>query len=258
MLSTKQTSEIHDRVRYFVDKGNDVFDTDLPMPVVLFKKRGSCAGTAWYLHLQLDFNATLMLDNWDEYMNNVIPHEVAHLLKEHKYGYGKGRIRSAHGTQWQAVMRGIGATPSRTHNMDTSLTAIHRKKYMYTCTVCNSELVVGPRVHQKMNIESAGYGHAGCADSRIVFNRELGKLSFADAALQKATDKSSKKPANDASNTPPKKSASKISIALQIYKHAKKRDPEITRQTMISLLADILKIERKSAAGYYQNCKKRV
>jgi len=81
MLTLSQKSEVYERVDHFINVANAEYGHSMEGPYVRFDKRGTCGGTADSQLMELNFNAGLMLDNWDEYMNQVIPHEVAHLVK---------------------------------------------------------------------------------------------------------------------------------------------------------------------------------
>ena len=167
MLTVQQQTETTARVEHFIEMGNTIFNINMRMPNIIYKKRGTCGATAWYSRLELNFNAGLMVDNWDEYMNQVVPHEVAHLIKEHIYGRGKGSL-SAHGAQWKHVMVKLGVSPDRTHTMDTSKVARKMAKFQYKCNKCGTEIPVGAQVHKKISLFGSIYGHKKCKGSKLV------------------------------------------------------------------------------------------
>jgi len=281
MLTLAQKSEVYERVDHFVALGNEVLGTDLEGPYVKFDKRGTCGGTAWYAQMELNFNAGLMVDNWDEYMNQVIPHEVAHLLKEHIYGRGPGR-NSAHGYYWKKVMQAIGVNPDRTHAMDVSKVAMPKAKHIYVCEGCGQEIVLSSVRHNKMLRGRANYSHNKCKGAKLVHKEALGKMTTAEAmdhktpefmtpkaAPAKAAPKGHTKTVTSYSgkktevHVPAKKAAApkagtKIATAVTAYQAAKELKSDITRQEMITVLADVMNCDRHAAAGYYQNCKKKV
>ncbi|MGS0680468.1 SprT family zinc-dependent metalloprotease [Shewanella sp. 125m-7] len=98
-----------------------------PRPVISFALRGKSAGTA---HLQLNklrFNAKLLNDNQQAFLDDVVPHEICHLLAFQLYG----RVKP-HGLEWQYLMQHLyGRTPRTTHSFDT--TAVEGKTYEYHC-----------------------------------------------------------------------------------------------------------------------------
>ncbi|MEQ3652594.1 MAG: SprT-like domain-containing protein, partial [Glaciecola sp.] len=76
----------------------DYFNQTFELPMLNLKQRGKIAGSA---HLQknlIKLNLSLFEDNIDEFIQQVIPHEVAHIVCYQLYGKVK-----PHGREWQAV-----------------------------------------------------------------------------------------------------------------------------------------------------------
>ncbi|GIU25500.1 SprT family zinc-dependent metalloprotease [Shewanella sp. MBTL60-007] len=98
-----------------------------PRPEVAFTLRGKSAGTA---HLQLNklrFNPKLLQDNQQAFLEDVIPHEICHLLAFQLYG----RVKP-HGREWQSLMQSLyGRVPRTTHSFDTR--AVEGKTFEYHC-----------------------------------------------------------------------------------------------------------------------------
>lgn len=68
---------------------------------------------------KIALNMTLYRDNPREFLNVVIPHEVAHLKQE--WDDVKNQCRSvAHGYIWQIAMRAMSQVPTAKHSMDTT------------------------------------------------------------------------------------------------------------------------------------------
>ena len=117
---------------------NQVF----PKPEISFKLRGKSAGTAHLHQNRLRFNATLLTENQDAFINQVIPHEICHLLAYQMYGKVK-----PHGPQWQALMIHIFTLPpSTTHSMNTL--SVEGIKFSYQCDCGPVQLSI--RRHNKV------------------------------------------------------------------------------------------------------------
>lgn len=71
------------------------------------------------LEQEIKLNMTLYRDNVREFLNEVIPHEVAH-LKQRWVDIQNHSSSTAHGYVWQIAMREMSKTPSPKHNMDVS------------------------------------------------------------------------------------------------------------------------------------------
>jgi len=65
---------------HFIDVANERYDLSLNYPSVGFTVRGTNGGTANHGTWHVNFNMGLLVDNMDEYLNQTIPHEVAHLV----------------------------------------------------------------------------------------------------------------------------------------------------------------------------------
>lgn len=108
------------RIAECVGLVNAKLGISLPMPTCSFDLRGRSAGQAWPQKNHVRFNAVLLVENEAYFMASTIPHEVAHLAAPMKWGF---RIRP-HGPEWQHTMRALGATPSRTHQLDVRNAAV--------------------------------------------------------------------------------------------------------------------------------------
>lgn len=57
-----------------------------PEPAVNYKQRGTTAGSAYLKEWEIRLNATLLIENTEKFIDEVIPHELAHLLVYHVFG----------------------------------------------------------------------------------------------------------------------------------------------------------------------------
>jgi len=70
-------------------------------------------------------NEILFLRNYEEFMSNLIPHEVAHLIVCLRGGFEGQELphQDPHGPEWEEVMRDLGffrpIQTQRTHDLDT-------------------------------------------------------------------------------------------------------------------------------------------
>lgn len=131
-----------ERIAHFVSFANNKLGAQVPMPTCSFDLRGRVAGKAVmgyspsqskdknraepYFHVQL--NAVLFTENVQLFLDDTIPHEVAHLVADSLYG----RRISEHGKEWQSVMALFGRDPVKRHNMDVTNARVH-KLFELTC-----------------------------------------------------------------------------------------------------------------------------
>ncbi|WOT05595.1 SprT family zinc-dependent metalloprotease [Shewanella youngdeokensis] len=125
-----------------------------PRPEINFKLRGKSAGTA---HLQLNklrFNPLLLADNHQAFIDDVVPHEICHLLSFQLYG----RVKP-HGAEWQYLMRHLyGCQPRTTHSFNVQ--AVQGKTFEYHCGCSIVNLSI--RRHNKVVRGDAQYRCRKC------------------------------------------------------------------------------------------------
>ncbi len=143
-------------------KAEDYYGVEIPVPKVSYMT-GACGGMMVTDLLsnehELRINTVLAEDNLEEYLTNVIPHEMAHLVTHVIYG----NVQS-HGREWKGVMSGCyGLRPSRTHNMDVSKVKRTTRKHRYMCG-CR-EHMISTVMHNKI---SRGQTTRMCRHCRMI------------------------------------------------------------------------------------------
>jgi SprT protein len=125
-----ELSIIINEVNYCFDKADIFFGHNFKRSSCNFKQRGRAAGTAHLQKNEVRFNHFMYSQNPSEFLNTVIPHEVAHIVVFQIYGNSV----KPHGREWQAVMLKVyGIQPSRTHTFDVPKPKL---SYEYYC-ICN-------------------------------------------------------------------------------------------------------------------------
>jgi SprT protein len=105
---------------------------------------GGRGGSAGYnpdsKRFYLRFNLELALKNQDEFLNQVIGHEVSHIIDFWKHGNFSRPdwwrdIEFSHGRNWQVIMiTCFSLVPDRCHSMDTSQTSSKMaRNFIYSC-----------------------------------------------------------------------------------------------------------------------------
>ena len=59
---------------------NAYFGTDYSEPEISYQQRGTSAGSAYLQHWQIRLNPILLIENQQPFVDEVVPHELAHLL----------------------------------------------------------------------------------------------------------------------------------------------------------------------------------
>ena len=149
---------VREGIAYYVNVARRIYKRPFDMPTVGFDLRGRTGGTANFQNWHLRFNAILLVENRDEYLRQVVPHEVAHLISDAHFG----DKLAPHGKEWQSVMRAFGRPPDVTHKMDTS-NASTVKQIAYRCACQDHH--IGEKVHNKI---MAGLSQHTCRKCKTV------------------------------------------------------------------------------------------
>lgn len=147
-------------------------------PSIIFKKRGTTAGTANGSKWQLNFNEILLNENLEHFVKQTVAHEVAHLIDHQVYDShaprfdrnGRRKKRQPHGPNWKRVMAVLGVPADRCHDMDVSNARVTRRKtetFDYHCSGCNKTLPMGKIRHNKQQSGKANYTH--CRGHKLTF-----------------------------------------------------------------------------------------
>ena len=132
-----------------LDKGNKHFGLNLQFDGVKFFRKSKTG--AYVIPSQNNvvyLNSDLFKSNFANYINNIIPHEVAHLFAEHLKKERKIK-EGIHGLTWKTIMKKVyGLEPKRCHDFDLSVVELPKSKFKYICA-CKKHFV-GKRVHDQM------------------------------------------------------------------------------------------------------------
>jgi predicted SprT family Zn-dependent metalloprotease len=93
-----------------------------PPSVTINNRLKTTAGRAWLADHRLDFSAELMWQHTQEFVEQIIPHEVAHIIAYVVYS------DEGHGKVWKFVMRALGKPADRCHHLVNSAHAARKAK----------------------------------------------------------------------------------------------------------------------------------
>lgn len=114
-------------LRENLQRANHQLESHYPEPKLLYQQRGTAAGTAWLEKWEIRLNPVLLLENQQAFLEEVVPHELAHLLTWKHFG----RV-PPHGKEWKWMMANVlGVTPRRTHQFE--LASVRRHTFAYHC-----------------------------------------------------------------------------------------------------------------------------
>ena len=137
------------RLHYGMQLAEDYFKHPFHFPQIHYELRGIKAGVAYLQKNAISFNRTLMLENPQEFIQQVSLHELAHLIVYQHFGHVQ-----PHGKEWRFVMKEIFHLPADTcHQFD--LSSVQGKTFTYRCACQTHQLTI--RRHNKIQRESAVY-----------------------------------------------------------------------------------------------------
>ncbi|MFT5924895.1 MAG: SprT protein [Paraglaciecola sp.] len=141
-LSFNPQQLIIQKVEQCINHASSYFEQNFRLPKISFNQRGKIAGCARLQTNELRFNPVLLSDNINAFLEEVVPHEVCHLLAYNLFG----KVRP-HGKEWQSLMLELFSVKGQTyHQMD--VTKVKGKSYTYRCGCGPIELSI--RRHNKV------------------------------------------------------------------------------------------------------------
>jgi len=159
---------VEQKLRESIKLAERHYGQQFEFPTIRYAKRGTTAGTASYNRWEVNFNAVLLMENIDKFIDRTVPHEMAHLIdyQLHPWNFDQGAKRKLHGPSWKAIMRVMGGPTTRCHDYDTTTSRVSnptRVKYLYKCETCGRDMFLGPKRHLRMSSGITRYRMQGCA-----------------------------------------------------------------------------------------------
>ena len=138
---------------------NQFFGTDYTEPEITYQQRGTSAGSAYLQHWQIRLNPVLLQENQQPFIDEVVPHELAHLLVWKHFG----RV-APHGKEWKWMMENVLGVPARrTHQFE--LQSVRRNTFPYRCKCQEHQLTV--RRHNRVVRGEAVYRCVHCGEQLV-------------------------------------------------------------------------------------------
>ncbi|GLP95576.1 SprT family zinc-dependent metalloprotease [Paraferrimonas sedimenticola] len=154
-LDSQLQQALEQRVETCFQALETALERSFSRPSIEFSQRGKAAGSAYLTSNRLRFHPVLYKDNQQAFLQEVVPHEVCHLVCHQVYG----KVRP-HGPEWRALMAQVfGLNPKATHSFDVS--KVIGKTFEYQCTCGPVSLTL--RRHNKV-LSGVRYQCRRCGD----------------------------------------------------------------------------------------------
>ncbi len=121
------------QTRRLLEQAQCAFSLPPLRPEIRFDLTGKSAGIVVFgpgSRCVIRYNAALLSRYGQDFIDETVPHEVAHIVARRRYGQ---RIRP-HGKEWQQVMAFFQVPARRCHRFDTTQTSRRQMRYYdYRC-----------------------------------------------------------------------------------------------------------------------------
>lgn len=136
------------QLRQDLEKANRFFQKTFVMPEVNYDVRGLKAGVAYLQRNEVRFNPILLQENGQAFIQQVVPHELAHILVYQHFG----RVQP-HGKEWKMVMETVLGVPAEIyHCFDTASVS---QQFAYRCQCQTHQLSL--RRHNAIQANKRSY-----------------------------------------------------------------------------------------------------
>lgn len=255
-ITLDMKARIEAKLKQCIAIAENRYKITIPFPTVRYDLRGTTAGMAYYSQWMVKFNAILLIENFEEFLEDTVPHEIAHLITEKVYPEAHRRAwggkSSPHGDQWKSVMRVLGADPSRCHSYDVTNARVRETaSYEYQCQCCGEILKMGPKRHAKEQMMPGFYTHTSCGRARGKLVLVGSKAPVATVHVKPMSTSATPKMPAPAPKTAPE-AGSKLSKCYGIYK----QHPTLSRKDMIQMFVMMAGCTAAGASTYHATCKK--
>ena len=166
------THAIERQIIHCLQRAELAFQRDFPRPALRFNLRGKAAGKAYLQLNEVRLNPVLFQENCQVFIQEVIPHEIAHLIVYQVFGlvHPQGQRVRPHGKEWQMVMEKVFSVPANTtHNFE--ITSVQGKTFEYQCDCDTHNLTI--RRHNKVMRGESRYLCRGCGQPLQFTGRQL-------------------------------------------------------------------------------------
>ncbi len=174
------TPEIHDQIkaklRHCIKLAQAAFNRKFYMPTLEFSLSNTTAGVACGHSNTIKLNPTLLIENLDDFINQTIPHEFAHLVADVVYPSGhcepgkKTKRVPHHGSGWKRVMEIFNIPALKYHDYKVEQPVKQsRLKYAHTCSQCGNTFSLTVQQAASVRSRPASLFHNKCGkDSRFI------------------------------------------------------------------------------------------
>jgi len=179
MLNSNQKliDSLVEKVDDCLSQAKEIFNQEFIYQAIDINIRGKAAGQVRfgksgirYDYPILRFNPAMLIQYKTQFIDEVVPHECAHLivhkLNEKYFLSNKSKRIKPHGLEWQTVMKDVFARdPKVTHTFETN--SPKRDSYLYQCGCSELTHRLGIIRHNRVMREQSAYRCKMCSQSLV-------------------------------------------------------------------------------------------
>lgn len=171
----EQYNTLKNRVSSLLKQAGKFYNKSFPPPTIFMDILGADAGQALPERNILRFNLVFFANGYAHYLEQIVAHEVAHLVAFHIFGK---RIRP-HGKEWEEVMVKIFGLPAlRCHSYDLSTTG--RYPYIYNCGCSDKKNFFSTTRHRRA-CKGIIYMCRSCGD-KLQYSHQIKQINSENSA----------------------------------------------------------------------------
>ena len=133
MLSEELLQRTTQETRELIHRAECHYCIDIPTVEIRFDLRGTAAGMVLFPQGKpavIRYNPILLQHNRHDFLQQTLPHEVAHLIARTLHG----KCIRPHGDEWKTVMQFFGADTLRCHTYATEDIPVRKlRRFPYAC-----------------------------------------------------------------------------------------------------------------------------
>ncbi len=151
MIDPLLKDKIEDHTTYWVNKANSLLDVQIPSPEIDYTQRGTVAAQTFtysdaegaIVKTRISFNPYYIVQDSQEFIETIVPHEVAHLAQNIMHPNSK-----PHGIEWIQIMKQFGVKPEIYTDVHVHMPPSQAKRlHLYRCLDCLKPKVFGQKKH---------------------------------------------------------------------------------------------------------------
>lgn len=131
LLTPELRKKVEDRQEWCYKQAEKFFERKFDRPIsVHYDIKNRVGGLAYPGQNRLRYNLILLVENEKDYLENTVPHEVAHLITKMQFPIPPGKKRlMPHGKEWKSVMKDVfNLKPEVKHYYDCSSIEVTARK----------------------------------------------------------------------------------------------------------------------------------